>query len=203
MKGKKLYTRKQKSGWNSGNERTQFRAGSFEEFGGLEEEDREGKFKERAGKSTVEYGGLVRDGRPFGGGTRFEMLDQDTPGSWVVDPAGHRAIYSGRIMEDRIDRMPSLTHGVWRHYTISFNLPPGVHCGPGLGVPPPPSPSDDEYPSEEVPVGGTSSGTSSPTVAAAIDLGSGAEPARPAVETDAVIDIVVLDLDSDDDLGDA
>ncbi|XP_057425573.1 uncharacterized protein LOC130718938 [Lotus japonicus] len=137
------------------------------------------------------------------GGTRFEMLDQDTPGSWVVDPVGHRAIYSGRIMEDRVDRMGNLTHGVLRRYTVSFNLPPGVHCGPGVVVPTPPSPSDDEDPSEEVPVGGTSSDSSSPTVAAAVDLGSGSEPARPAVETDVAIDLVVLDSDSDDDLDDA
>ena len=56
------------------------------------------------------------------GGTRFELLDTDTPGSWVVDLAGHRAIYTGRIMEDRVDRMGNLTHGVLRHYTVSVNL---------------------------------------------------------------------------------
>lgn len=135
------------------------------------------------------------------GGTRFELLDTDTPGSWVVDPAGHRAIYTGRIMEDHVDRMGNLTHGVLRRHTVSFNLPPGVHCDPGVVVPPP-SPEDEEDPSEELPVGGASSDSSSPTVAAAVDLGSGAVPVGPAVRTDAVIDQIVLDSDSDDDHGD-
>ena len=54
------------------------------------------------------------------GGTRFEMLDQDDPGSWVVDPAGHRATYSGRIMEDRVDSLGHLTEGVLR--TVYIDL---------------------------------------------------------------------------------
>ncbi|XP_057451557.1 uncharacterized protein LOC130743356 [Lotus japonicus] len=141
------------------------------------------------------------------GGTRFEMLDQDGPGSWVVDPAGHRATYSGRIMEDRVDRLGHLTEGVLRRYTVSFNLPPGVHCGPGVGAPSPPSSSDDEDPSEEKPVGGTSAESSSPTVAVIDDFGSSPKPVRPEQERIGVarggrmvyIDLVVLDSDSDDD----
>ncbi|XP_057429960.1 uncharacterized protein LOC130723053 [Lotus japonicus] len=141
------------------------------------------------------------------GGTRYEMLDQDDPGAWVVDPIGHRATYTGRIMEDRVDRFGRLTEGVMRRHIVSFNLPPGVHCGPGLGGPPPPSSSDDEDPSEEVPVGGFST-ESSPSVAAVIeDLVPGPEPNRPVQERIRVdregsvvyVDLVVLDADSDDD----
>lgn len=141
------------------------------------------------------------------GGIRYEMIDQDVPGSWVVDPASHRANYSGRIMEDHVDTLGHLTGGALRRCSVSFNLPPGVHCGPGVGAPPPPLSSDDEDPSEEEPVGVHSSESSTPTVAIIDDHGSGPKPVSPAPERIAVarggrivfVDLVVLDSDSDDD----
>ena len=67
------------------------------------------------------------------GGIRFELVDRHAPTAWVIDLVGHRAMYRGRVMEDRTDERGRLTKGVLRRMELSFNLPTSVRCGLGTG----------------------------------------------------------------------